>query len=54
MPSDRRPLDAQQPADQEYRRLFLDSRDAIYFGTTDGRLLDINPAGVRLFGYDSK
>ncbi len=38
----------------EYRRLFEDSRDAIYIGTTAGRILDINPAGVRLFEYGSK
>lgn len=37
-----------------YRRLFEESRSAIYIGTVEGRLLDINPAGLRLFGYASK
>lgn len=49
-----RPLETPKGSEDGYRRLFEDSRDAIYIGTTDGRLLDINPAGVRLFGYESK
>jgi PAS domain S-box-containing protein len=40
--------------EEEYRRLFEESRDAIYIGTADGRLLDVNPAYVELFGYGSK
>ncbi len=40
--------------EENLRRLFEDSLDAICIGTLDGRLLDINPAGVKLFGYDSK
>lgn len=40
--------------DVEYRRLFEESRDAIYIGTVDGRLLDINPAGIALFEYENK
>lgn len=40
--------------DGEYRRLFEDSRDAIYIATTSGRFLDVNPACVRLFGYASR
>ncbi len=54
MSDDNRPQGAPKGSEEEYRRLFEDSRDAIYIGTTDGRLLDINPAGVRLFGYESK
>ncbi|MCG8460214.1 MAG: PAS domain S-box protein, partial [Holophagales bacterium] len=41
-------------AAQEYRRFFEESRDAIVLGTLDGHILDINPAGLRLFGYESK
>ena len=41
-------------AEERYRRLFEESRDAIVIGTLEGRILDINPAGVRLFGFDSK
>ena len=40
-------------SEEKYRTLFEESQDTIYISTPDGRLLDINPAGVRLFGYDS-
>ena len=54
MSDDRSRREGRPVAGDEYRRLFEDSRDAIYLGTVDGRLLDINPAGVQLFGYSSK
>lgn len=41
-------------SEARFRRLFEGSRDAIYISTPEGRLVDINPAGVKLFGYDSK
>lgn len=41
-------------AEERYRELFEESRDAIVIGTLEGRILDINPAGVRLFGFDDK
>ena len=41
-------------SEEKYRRVFEDSRDAIVLGTVGGRVIDVNPAGVRLFGYDSK
>jgi PAS domain S-box-containing protein len=40
-------------SEEKFRTLFEGSQDTIYISTPDGRLLDINPAGVRLFGYDS-
>ena len=40
-------------SEEKFRTLFEESQDTIYISTPDGRLLDINPAGVRLFGYDS-
>jgi PAS domain S-box-containing protein len=40
-------------SEERYRSLFESSKDAIYISTPDGRLVDINPAGVELFGYDS-
>ena len=49
-----RPRATPQSRDDEYRRLFEESRDAIVVSTVDGWLVDINPAGVRLFGYDSR
>lgn len=40
-------------SEERYRSLFESSKDAIYISTPEGRLVDINPAGVELFGYDS-
>ncbi len=37
-----------------YRSLFEESRDGVYISTPNGRLTDINPAGVDLFGYVSR
>ncbi len=37
-----------------YRRLFEQSKDAVALTTRDGHVLDLNPAGVELFGYRSK
>lgn len=39
---------------ERYRNLFEEVKDAVYFSTPEGRLVDINPAGVELFGYASK
>ncbi len=41
-------------SEARYRDLFENSVDAIYLSTPSGRMLDINPAGVRLFGFSSK
>lgn len=40
--------------DNLYRDLFEESKDAIFISTPEGKFIDINPAGVQLFGYDSK
>lgn len=40
-------------SEEKYRTLFQESRDAIFTSTPEGRFLEINPAAVRLFGYDS-
>ncbi|MEE8523952.1 MAG: sensor domain-containing diguanylate cyclase [Thermoanaerobaculia bacterium] len=37
-----------------YRLLFERSKDVLAVSTADGKLVDINPAGVELYGYDSK
>jgi PAS domain S-box-containing protein len=37
--------------EQKYRRLFEESLDVIYLTSPDGRLLDINQAGLDLLGY---
>jgi PAS domain-containing protein len=41
-------------SERKYRTLFEESKDVLYICNLDGKLLDINPAGVELFGYDSK
>ena len=41
-------------SEQKYRLLFEESNDAIFISTPEGKLLDINPSGVSLFGYPSK
>ncbi|MCX6141648.1 MAG: PAS domain S-box protein, partial [Ignavibacteriales bacterium] len=41
-------------SEEKFRALFEESKDCIYIGTTDGRLLDINAAGIEMFGYSSK
>lgn len=40
--------------EQQYRDLFEDSKDMVFITTSEGTFLDINTAGVALFGYDSK
>ncbi|GMR12623.1 MAG: hypothetical protein BMS9Abin29_0813 [Gemmatimonadota bacterium] len=41
---------ALRDSEQRYRKLFEDSRHAIYLTTRDGFLIDANPAALRLFG----
>jgi PAS domain S-box-containing protein len=41
-------------SEQRYRKLFEDSKDPIYISTPEGKLVDVNPAFVELFGYSSK
>ncbi len=36
-----------------YRTLFEELKDAVFVRSSEGRFLDINPAGVELFGYAS-
>ncbi len=40
-----------QASEKKYRTLFEDSKDVIFIADTEGRLVDINPAGVSLSGY---
>lgn len=45
--------DAVLASEAKYRTLFQQSQDAVFISTPEGKLLDINPAGVELFGYSS-
>ena len=41
-------------SEEKYRALFDESKDVVYISTAEGRLLDINAAGVEVLGYASK
>jgi len=41
-------------SEEKYRRLFETSKDVVFFCDSEGYFIDINQAGVDLFGYDSK
>ncbi len=45
---------ALRESEEKYRKLFEDSKDPIYISTPEGKLVDVNPAFVELFGYESK
>ncbi len=40
--------------ESQYRNLFEESLDAVFISTPQGLLLDMNPAGLALFGFQSK
>lgn len=41
-------------AEEKYLTLFTESKDAVFISTPEGTFLDLNPAGMELFGYLSK
>ncbi|MFQ6083496.1 MAG: PAS domain S-box protein, partial [Candidatus Aminicenantia bacterium] len=41
-------------SEEKYRTLFEESKDVVFISTPEGKLVDINPAGVELFGYSFK
>ena len=49
-----RDITARREAEQRYHNLFEDSKDIVFITTPDGKILDINPAGVEMFGCSSK
>lgn len=40
--------------EQDYRNLFEESKDAVFMTHPDGSVIDINPAGIEMFGLSSK
>lgn len=40
-----------EESERKYRALFEDSNDVIFITSPEGRMLDMNPAGLQLFGY---
>ena len=41
-------------SEAKYRTLFEESINAVFISMPGGKVLDINPAGVKMFGYSSK
>lgn len=41
-------------SEEKYRTLFEESKDGIFLSTPDGRLIDVNLAGIELVGYESR
>jgi PAS domain S-box-containing protein len=39
--------------EEKYGNLFANSEDVIFISTPEGRFIDINPAGAKMFGYSS-
>lgn len=50
----KRAEEALRASEEKYRSLFEDSNDAVVLTAPSGEILDVNPAGVRLFGFSSK
>jgi len=45
---------AMRASEERYRELFQDSLDTIFISTPAGRVIDINPAGLELLGFERK
>ncbi len=41
-------------SEKKYRTLFEESEDAVFVSSLDGKFQEINPAGVSMFGYESR
>lgn len=41
-------------SEERYRTLFEESKDMVFISDLGGRFIDVNPAGVAMFGYPSK
>lgn len=46
--------EAIKKSEEKYRKLFEESKDGIFISTPDGKILDVNPAIVEIYGYSSK
>jgi PAS domain S-box-containing protein len=50
----KRAEEALRKSEEKYRTLFEESKDVVFISTPEGKLVDVNPAGVELLGYSSK
>ncbi len=51
---EKKALDEIRDSEEKYRRIFERSKDMIYILKPSGQIIDINPAGLKLLGLDSK
>ncbi len=47
-------LESLRKSEEKLRRLFEETKDAVFMTTPEGQIVDINKAGIELFGYRSK
>ena len=47
-------ITSQRETETRFQQLFETLQEGVYFGTPEGKILEANPALVRIFGYDSK
>ncbi|MBI5115636.1 response regulator [Candidatus Poribacteria bacterium] len=47
-------LEALRKSEEKYRTLFEESKDVVFVSSPEGHFMEINPAGVDLFGYSSQ
>jgi two-component system cell cycle sensor histidine kinase/response regulator CckA len=43
-----------QEVEKQYRSLFEESKDMVFITTLEGKVIDINPAGMEIFGFQTK
>ncbi|HTZ19222.1 MAG TPA: PAS domain S-box protein, partial [Dissulfurispiraceae bacterium] len=46
--------EALMASEAKYRALFEESRDVVFISSLNGKILDVNRAGVELFGFESR
>ncbi|NLT21914.1 MAG: PAS domain S-box protein [Syntrophorhabdus sp.] len=47
-------LERLRKSEEKFRRLFEETKDAVFMSTPEGRIVDINRAGLDLFGFRKK
>jgi len=50
----KRSEEALRKSEEKYRTLFEESKDMVFTASIEGKILDVNPAGLKLFGYSNK
>lgn len=43
--------EAQRKSEERYQKLFIESTDAIFVSSKDGKIIEVNPASITLLGY---